>query len=115
MYVPTAVVRHVGSAVSGRHSDFTTYHGHRNLVWVYFKNMPGALLWLYLPQHVLLNLVECCVFLARDQGRTILRAKLDAAKGLTRVWGKRRKVQAARKCQVADIMRAMRHGWPRRT
>jgi len=25
--------------------------------WTYFKNMPPALLWLYLPQHLLLNLV----------------------------------------------------------
>ncbi len=74
-YIPTAVVHHVGSATSGRRSHFTTYHGHRNLVWVFFKNMPGALLWLYLPQHLLLNLMECCVFLARGQGRTILRGE----------------------------------------
>ena len=114
MYVPTAVVHHVGSATSGRRSHFTIYHGHRNLVWVYLKNMPGVLLWLYLPLHLLLNLIECCAFVARGQGRTILTAKLDAVRGLPRMWRKRKQVQAMRKCTVADILRAMQHGWPRR-
>src|SRR6185436_15150615 len=31
LYVPGAVVHHVGSALSGRRSAFTVYHGHRNL------------------------------------------------------------------------------------
>ncbi len=62
-YVPTAVVHHVGSATSGRRSHFTTYHGHRNLVWVFFKNMPGALLWLYLPQHFSLTSSSVALFL----------------------------------------------------
>ena len=42
--VPDAVVHHVGSVSSGgRHSDFAIYHGHRNLVWTFVKNMPGFL------------------------------------------------------------------------
>ena len=58
-YVPDAVVRHVGSAVTSRRSPFSLYHGHRNLVGTYVKNMPGPLFWFYLPQHLLLNLVPC--------------------------------------------------------
>jgi hypothetical protein len=38
------------------------------------KNMPGPLFWLYLPQHLLLNLAALC-FSQRGQGRV---AKLDA-------------------------------------
>jgi GT2 family glycosyltransferase len=30
MYVPDAVVHHIGSAVAGTYSDFQLYHGHRN-------------------------------------------------------------------------------------
>ena len=26
----------------GQHSDFAIYHGHRNLVWTFIKNMPGS-------------------------------------------------------------------------
>ena len=35
MYVPDAIVHHLGSAIVGVHSDFQVYHGHRNLVWNY--------------------------------------------------------------------------------
>lgn len=44
-YVPQAVVRHVGGATTGgQRSEFATYHGHRNMVYL-VKNMPGPLLW----------------------------------------------------------------------
>ena len=57
MVIPDAVVHHVGSASSGgQHSDFSVYHGHRNLIWTFFKNMPGALFWILLPMHLLLNI-----------------------------------------------------------
>ena len=45
-------MRHVSSALSGYRSDFAVYHGERNAVWTFVKNMPAPLLWLYLPQHV---------------------------------------------------------------
>ena len=57
LYVPEAVVDHVSSGITGRRSDFATYYGHRNLVWTYVKDMPGRLFWLYLPLHLLMNLV----------------------------------------------------------
>ncbi|WP_158913036.1 glycosyltransferase family 2 protein, partial [Caulobacter sp. S45] len=39
--VADAVVRHAGSGISGRRSDFTLFHGHRNRIWVFVKNTPG--------------------------------------------------------------------------
>jgi GT2 family glycosyltransferase len=43
-FVPDAVVRHAGSGISGRSSTFAVFHGVRNGVWTYVKNMPGGLL-----------------------------------------------------------------------
>jgi GT2 family glycosyltransferase len=43
LYVPDAIVHHVGSASTGKLSDFVVYYGHRNLVWTFFKDMPGTL------------------------------------------------------------------------
>ena len=40
--VSAAVVRHAGSGISGRTSDFTMFHGHRNRIWTFVKNTPGA-------------------------------------------------------------------------
>lgn len=107
-YVPEALVYHVGAASSGgQHSDFTVYHGHRNLVWTFVKNMPGALFWALLPVHVALNLFSVAWFALQGQGWVVLRAKWDAFKGLPRMWRKRRLVQAGRRATLADIWRVL--------
>ena len=57
IYVADAVVHHLGSATTGgQHSDFSIYHGHRNLVWTFVKNMPGILFWFLFPFHLALNI-----------------------------------------------------------
>ena len=48
-FVPGSVVRHAGSGISGRASRFAVFHGVRNGVWTYVKNMPGGLLLLTFP------------------------------------------------------------------
>jgi GT2 family glycosyltransferase len=106
--VPDAVVYHVGSVSSGgRHSDFAVYHGHRNLVWTFVKNMPGVLFWLLLPAHVLLNIVSVVYFAVLGQFKVILRAKLDGLKEIPRMLRKRRRIQADRRVAVADIWRIL--------
>ena len=104
VYVPDAVVNHVGSAsTGGRQSDFATYYGHRNLVWTFVKNMPGALFWVLLPLHATLNLVSLLLVAARGQSSVIFRAKRDALAGLPRMWRKRKVIQASRVASVIDI------------
>ncbi len=111
LYVPDAVVHHVGSATSGgQHSDFALYHGHRNLVWTYVKNMPGALFWLCLPLHLLLNLVVLLVFSARGRGGVIFRAKRDALKGLPKMWAKRRLIQKSRRTSLLSLWNVLDKG-----
>ncbi len=106
-YVPDAVVRHVGSAITGRRSDFSVYHGHRNMVWTYFKNMPALLLWWYFLPHVLLSVVTIVIFAFRGQARVILRAKWDALKGLPHILRKRKVIQATRTVRVQELRRVM--------
>lgn len=107
-YVPDAVVRHVGAASSGgQHSDFAVYHGHRNLVWTFIKNMPGVLFWIMLPGHLLLNLIAVLYFCLRGQGKVIMRAKLGAIKGLGGAWRKRKSIQALRVASIYEIWRVI--------
>jgi GT2 family glycosyltransferase len=106
-YVPDAVVNHVGSGITGRRSDFSTYHGHRNLVWTYVKDMPGALFWLFLPLHLLLNLVSIFVFALRGQAGVILRAKRDAIAGLGEAIRQRRAIQADRRVPLRALLDVM--------
>lgn len=108
IYVPDAVVHHVGSATTGgQHSDFSVYHGHRNLVWTFVKNMPGALFWMLLPFHLMMNVLVVAWFIVRGKGRVIVRAKWDAIKGLPKVWVKRQEIQARRVAKVKDIWRVL--------
>jgi GT2 family glycosyltransferase len=115
VYVPDAICRHVGSGITGRHSDFADYHGQRNLVWTFVKNMPGALFWLLLPLHLLLNVAALFMFASRGQGRVVLRAKCDAVRGLPRTWRKRQQVQATRKVGLASLWKILHKGFGRRS
>jgi GT2 family glycosyltransferase len=110
LYVHSAVVRHVSSALSGYRSNFAVYHGERNAVWTFVKNMPGPLLWMYLPQHIALNVAALLYYPWRGQGRVVLRAKLDALRGLPSVLSRRRLVQRARRVDAWTLRRALRHG-----
>jgi len=113
LYVPDAVVHHVGSATTGgQHSDFSVYHGHRNLVWTFVKNMPGLLFWGLLPLHMLLNLVSVAYFALRGRGRVMLKAKRDALKGLPHMLQKRRAIQRVRKASTLGIWQALDKSWP---
>lgn len=80
--VAGAVLLHAGSGTTGRVSEFTLYHGHRNRVWTFLKNTPGGWLWLLLPAHLVANLWLLWRY-RRDAGapRTLLRAFSDAWRG----------------------------------
>ena len=108
LYVPQSVVRHIGSGTTGgQHSDFATYHGHRNLVWTFVKDMPGLLFWLLLPVHVVLNIVSLVVFTVRGKPGVIFRAKRDALAGVAHMWRKRRSIQSVRKVSSGEIWRQL--------
>jgi len=111
MLLPGAVAYHVGSATTGGgNSNFVMYHGHRNLVWTYMKNMPGKIFWLYLPQHLCLNLINIVHLIFRGKGRIILRAKYDALKGIPVMWRKRALIQKNKKVQSSAILSQMAKG-----
>ncbi len=116
LYVPEAAVYHVGSATTGgHHSDFSVYHGHRNLVWTFIKNMPGALFWLLFPLHLMLNIFSIIWFSAKGQRDAIIRAKWDALKGVPAMWRKRKEIQTNRRASVLDIWHVLdKRVFPRR-
>lgn len=113
LYVANAVVHHIGSALTGKRSDFSVYHGHRNLVWTYVKNMPGFLFYLYLPQHFLLNFYSLICLALRGQARVTLKAKWDAIKGLPIAWRKRKQIQTRRQVSTGALWKLMAKGLQR--
>jgi GT2 family glycosyltransferase len=110
LYVPDAVVHHVGSATTRRGSDFAVYHGHRNLVWTYVKDMPWPLVLTCLPQHLLLNVVSLAWFTLRGRPRVIFRSKWDALRNLPRVFAARRAVQGRAGSRGREVRQAFTPG-----
>ena len=110
LYVHDAVVRHVSSALSGYRSDFAVYHGERNSVWTFFKNMPAPLFWLYLPQHLALNVASLFFYPFRGQGRAVWRAKWHALLGLRNVLAQRREQQRQRRADWRALRDSMARG-----
>jgi len=79
-----AVVEHAGSGTTGRHSEFTLFHGHRNRIWVFFKNTPLWGLIALTPVHIAVNLY--LLLRADAETRAILiRAYSAAWRGLRSV------------------------------
>lgn len=108
LQVPQSLVYHMGSAVTGgQRGDFAVYYGHRNLVWVYFKNMPSYLFWLFLPAHVFINLISLVIGLKRGHGRIMARAKIDAVAGIGRAWRKRTGIQRNRRVSLKNLLKVM--------
>ena len=105
LYVPEAVVRHNASRTIGRDSDTSVYYGHRNLEWVYFKNMPGPLIVITIFPHLVYNLLAGAFFFKIGKGRVYWRAKLDAMIGLRRVFVKRKIVQRKRRVRLYALLR----------
>jgi len=107
LFLPEAVVEHVGSGSQGAASDFVRYHSHRNLVWTFVKNMPGFLFFLFLPAHLLLNLGTLGYFFLIGRGPVIWRSKRDAIRGLGRVWNQRRIIQKNRRIPARHILKVL--------
>ncbi|MGP1276130.1 MAG: glycosyltransferase family 2 protein [Caulobacterales bacterium] len=102
-----AIVYHAGSGTTGRHSDFTLFHGHRNRVHVFVKNTPGIWFWLLLPGHVALNLRILQKAPSDAYAVTLKRAYRAAWDNRKAILASRRATQKARKAPVRDILRAM--------
>ncbi len=110
LYVPKAVVHHVGSASTGKRSDFSVYYGYRNMIWTFVKDMPPPLFWLFLPLHIG-TLIFFVIYLSlRGQGKVIIKAIKDAISGLPRMIEKRKVIQKNRRVKSSELLKVMSTG-----
>lgn len=110
LYVPDAVVHHVGSASTGKRSDFSVYYGYRNMIWTFVKNMPSPYIWIFLPLHISTVLFFAFYLTLRRQGTAIWRAIFHALVGLPKNLKKRKEIQKNIQVQPSDLFRIMSTG-----
>jgi hypothetical protein len=97
IYVPEAVVYHVGSGSIGDDTPTSVYYSHRNLEWVYIQNMPDVLIKKTILAHLIYDLAALIFFASKGRGGIYLKAKWDAIKGIRKTLKKRRKIQENKK------------------
>lgn len=78
----SARVAHEGSGVSGRRSDFTIYHGHRNRIWLFYKNTPLILYVLTAPLRLIADILLLLKHMVSGGGGAYIRAVRDGYLGL---------------------------------
>ncbi|HTN40890.1 MAG TPA: glycosyltransferase family 2 protein [Asticcacaulis sp.] len=109
LFVPQAIVSHIGSASLGVRSDFALYHGYRNRLWLYLKNMPLALLIATLPIHIGLTLIGALKDTLKGKGALVFRALRDAWQGLRPIFEHRKFIQKTR--QIGSLRLAKSLTW----
>jgi hypothetical protein len=91
---------------------FGRYQAIRNCIFLYVKNLPTPLVWRYLPKFLLGLTLMAANDVRRRRFRAIVGAYLDAARRLPAMLRKRRKIQAARRVEVAYIDSILVHPLP---
>lgn len=111
LFLPNAVVHHIGSALTGgQQSDFSIYHAHRNMIWTYFKNMPAGYLWRYLPMHILTNIAIIFLFIRKGRGRILAKAKWHGLLALRPILRERAKIMRLMKAKPHEVLETMDRG-----
>ncbi|MBI1234173.1 MAG: glycosyltransferase [Alphaproteobacteria bacterium] len=105
--VSDAIVRHVGYGSSGRWSPFAVYHGTRNRLWTFAKNMPFPWVWILLPAHAAATIALQFASIRRGVPLSYFRGLIDGVFGAGPVLKQRKAVQASRKIDRNAIMRVM--------
>jgi GT2 family glycosyltransferase len=105
--VPEARIRHIGSAALGVRSDFALYHGYRNRIWLYAKNMPLGLLLLTLPVHIVVTCLGAAKDTLKGKGGLVWRAIRDAFAGMGPILRSRKKIQAERQIGALRLAKVL--------
>jgi GT2 family glycosyltransferase len=107
MYLPSAVVLHMGSGSTSRRSDLAVYFSQRNLVWTFIKDMPGIWVWMLAPIHIFANLFMIALAISRKQGKITMKAKWDVFQNFGSIIQKRRQVQSTRVISSWKVIKTM--------
>lgn len=102
-----AKVFHEGSAISGRHSAFTVYHGNRNRIWATYKSMPAEIYWPLAPGRFAVDFYLLVRHALLGNGIPYLKALRDGYSGLRSLKQERRRIQGARRINTRALAKSL--------
>jgi len=92
LYVPDAIVYHKASRSVVRDSAVSVYYGHRNVEWVYVKNMPARLLARTIVPHIMYGWMAFLFFMMNGRAKEFVMAKLAVLRSMKNLLKKRREI-----------------------
>ena len=104
---PRSRVRHAGSGITGRASDFAVFHGARNGFWTYVKNMPGWLLTMTFPVWIFGTLAILLRGIVTGRFGATIRGLGAAFGNLGPALEARRELRKRRRASVGEIAAAL--------
>lgn len=87
--MPKSIVYHYHGGTAGFESDFMIYYGNRNILWNAVKNYPISLVISSIPWIIGRNVAVIPYYIIKGHGKTIFRSKVDALKGISKMFAKR--------------------------
>lgn len=90
LQINEAQVHHIGSALSGRASDFSIYYGTRNRIWTFVKCLPLFWLLCLWPAHMAANFAMLIWSVFRGRFKPTFRGMRHAVMGFPKIWAKRK-------------------------
>jgi len=107
IYVPGAIVYHIGGATSRQVRDDVLFRIQRNKTWAYLKNMPLALLIFSLPFHILYSFYWLLRAAQNGQGLIVLRALAEVIRNRPHIMKKRQQIQKDRRLSSVALLQLM--------
>ena len=102
-----ATVEHIGGGAGSSDAGFARYHGVRNMIWTFVKNMPGPLIWLTAPAHIAALAVHVSRAAVRGNFNPVRRGIQDAILGLPKALSSRARIQRTRRATTFESARAL--------
>ncbi|WP_018998416.1 glycosyltransferase family 2 protein [Hirschia maritima] len=109
IFLPQAMIHHAGSALSNKVGDFAVYHGTRNRLWVFVKNMPFFAFWLMIIPHFGMTFLIYLRGMQTGRAKAVRKAWLASWSSLSLLMSKRKDVQTTKTKGSFDVLGQM--GW----
>lgn len=103
IYIPDAVIYHIGSGFRGKEYRKKIYYLHRNFIWTVIKNWPVNLFIKYSSLIIFYDILATLNSLIFDRSFATVKAKIDAFNSVPKMLNKRHWIQKNRRISAREV------------
>ncbi len=110
-FASKARVYHKVNSTLGTLSETYVFYGHRNVEYVYFKNIPSGLIFKTIFRHIAYDMLAFAYFTKKGKAKAFIKAKCDFIRNVRMIREKRSKIQMMKCVDDAYIWSIMEKKW----